>query len=66
VGVASKVHKEGLREWRGSKFYDEWSFIAGDADRNQFGTGLSNGAGQVGPLPGSPPNPNRPPPVPKP
>jgi len=32
VGVRSKVHKEALREWRGRKFYDEWRFIAGDAD----------------------------------
>ncbi len=62
VGVASKIHKEGLREWRGSKYYDEWNFMAGDADRNEFGTGLTgpSGPGQVGPLPGQPP---RPPPV---
>jgi type II secretory pathway pseudopilin PulG len=32
VGVRSKVHKEALREWRGYKWYDEWGFIAGDAD----------------------------------
>jgi len=32
VGVRSKVHKEALREWRGRRFYDEWRFIAGDAD----------------------------------
>ena len=32
IGVRSKVHKEGLREWRGRKFYDEWRFIVGDAD----------------------------------
>lgn len=32
VGVRSKVHKEGFRDWRGLKFYDEWRFIAGDAD----------------------------------
>lgn len=33
VGVRSKVHKEALQEWRGRKFYDEWRFIVGDADR---------------------------------
>lgn len=32
VGVRSKVHKQGLREWRGRRFYDEWRFIMGDAD----------------------------------
>ena len=32
VGVRSKIHKEALREWRGKRFYDEWRFIAGDAD----------------------------------
>ena len=32
VGVRSKVHKEALREWRGRRFYDEWRFVAGDAD----------------------------------
>ena len=33
VGVRSKVHKQALQEWRGQKFYDEWRFIVGDADR---------------------------------
>ncbi len=33
VGVRSNLHKEALAEWRGRKFYDEWRFIAGDADR---------------------------------
>ncbi|MEP6801019.1 MAG: type II secretion system protein [Acidobacteriota bacterium] len=33
VGVRSKVHKEALGEWRGKKFYDEWKFLVGDADR---------------------------------
>jgi type II secretory pathway pseudopilin PulG len=44
VGVRSSVHKEGLQEWRGQKFYDQWCFIVGDADRdtvgNQPGQGL--------------------------
>jgi type II secretory pathway pseudopilin PulG len=33
VGVRSKVHKEALQEWRGRRYYDEWRFIVGDADR---------------------------------
>ena len=33
VGVRSNVHEEALSEWRGQKFYDEWRFIMGDADR---------------------------------
>ncbi len=33
VGVRSKVHREALQQWRGRKFYDEWRFILGDADR---------------------------------
>jgi type II secretory pathway pseudopilin PulG len=34
VGVRSNVHAEALTEWRGQKFYDEWRFIMGDADRD--------------------------------
>jgi type II secretory pathway pseudopilin PulG len=34
AGVRSNVHKEALREWRGQKFYDQWRFIVGDADRD--------------------------------
>lgn len=33
VGVRSRIHKEALREWRGQSYYDEWQFIAGDADQ---------------------------------
>lgn len=33
VGVRSNAHQKALTEWRGHKFYDEWRFIAGDADR---------------------------------
>jgi hypothetical protein len=33
VGVRSKVHVEALQEWRGQRYYDEWRFIVGDADR---------------------------------
>ena len=34
VGVKSKVHKESILEWRGKRYYDEWRFIVGDADRD--------------------------------
>jgi type II secretory pathway pseudopilin PulG len=34
VGVRSKVHKKALRKWREKEFYDEWRFIAGDADND--------------------------------
>jgi type II secretory pathway pseudopilin PulG len=34
VGVRSKVKKASLRQWRGQKSYDQWKFIAGDADRD--------------------------------
>jgi type II secretory pathway pseudopilin PulG len=34
VGVRSEVHKEALNEWRGLKYYDQWRFIVGDADRD--------------------------------
>ena len=37
IGVRSTVHKEALREWRGQKYYDQWRFIVGDADRNDVG-----------------------------
>jgi type II secretory pathway pseudopilin PulG len=43
VGVRSKVHKEALQEWRGSKYYDEWRFLFNDADREggvQYPLGL--------------------------
>lgn len=53
VGVRSNVHEEALREWRGHKYYDEWSFIAGDSDRE----------GVAG-VPGGKPGPLMPTPVP--
>ncbi|MGH9368429.1 MAG: hypothetical protein ACRD3M_12225 [Thermoanaerobaculia bacterium] len=31
-GVRSKVHQEALGEWKGRKYYDEWDFIAGQAE----------------------------------
>jgi type II secretory pathway pseudopilin PulG len=36
IGVRSKVHKRGFRKWRDLEYYDEWRFIAGDAD-NELG-----------------------------
>ncbi len=48
IGVRSKVHEEALSEWRGQKFYDEWRFIMGDADRTTAG---------IMPIQGAPPGP---------
>jgi type II secretory pathway pseudopilin PulG len=42
IGVRSKVHKESLKEWRGRRFYDEWRFIAGDADSELGGGGVND------------------------
>lgn len=35
IGVRSKLHKKALRKWREREFYDEWRFIAGDADNDE-------------------------------
>jgi type II secretory pathway pseudopilin PulG len=54
IGVRSTIHKEALRQWRGSKFYDEWRFIVGDADRDVPGGGGASGPPAPGPIkPGS-------------
>lgn len=37
VGVRSKVKKDSLQEWHGQRSYDQWRFIAGDADRDPVG-----------------------------
>ena len=34
VGVRSKVHHKALKKWRDKEWYDEWRFIAGDADND--------------------------------
>jgi type II secretory pathway pseudopilin PulG len=34
VGVKIAMHKRALRKWRDREFYDEWRFIAGDADND--------------------------------
>jgi type II secretory pathway pseudopilin PulG len=51
VGVRTNVHEEALTEWRGQKFYDQWRFIQGDADKD---AGVGIGQGGVRP-PGAPP-----------
>jgi hypothetical protein len=48
------VHEEALSEWRGQKFYDEWRFIMGDADRD---TGGALNPNTVRLPPGAPPIP---------
>ena len=50
VGVRSNLHEEALTEWRGQKFYDEWRFIMGDADRDTIGgvPGGMRGPGGIG------------------
>ena len=53
-GVRSNVHEEALSEWRGQKFYDEWRFIMGDADRDTSGAMNPN---TVRLPPGAPPIP---------
>jgi type II secretory pathway pseudopilin PulG len=56
AGVRSKVHRDALRQWRGLKYYDEWSFIAGNADSDQQTAERPNRA----PLPGiGQPKPNQ-------
>jgi len=42
-GVRSNVHEEALREWRGHKFYDEWVFLANDADSDDRRQGPPGG-----------------------
>jgi type II secretory pathway pseudopilin PulG len=34
VGVKIAMHKRALRKWRDKEYYDEWRFIAGDADND--------------------------------
>jgi len=34
VGVKIAMHKRALRKWREREYYDEWRFIAGDADND--------------------------------
>jgi type II secretory pathway pseudopilin PulG len=57
IGVRSKVHEEALMQWRGQKFYDEWRFIMGDADRDTYAgfTPIMPGAPPPGPIVPTPP-----------
>jgi type II secretory pathway pseudopilin PulG len=48
VGVRSNLHEEALTEWRGQKFYDEWRFIMGDADRDTMSPAGMRGPGGIG------------------
>jgi type II secretory pathway pseudopilin PulG len=34
VGVKIAMHKKALRKWREREYYDEWRFVAGDADND--------------------------------
>jgi type II secretory pathway pseudopilin PulG len=37
VGVRSRLHHKALKKWRDKEWYDEWRFIAGDADNDDKG-----------------------------
>jgi len=51
VGVRSNVHKRGFKKWRELEYYDEWRFLAGDADNEMTG-GMNPVLGGVrGPTP---------------
>jgi type II secretory pathway pseudopilin PulG len=36
VGVKIAMHKKALRKWRDKEYYDEWRFVAGDADNDEM------------------------------
>jgi type II secretory pathway pseudopilin PulG len=43
IGVYSKVHKKGIRTFRGQEYYDQWGFIAGqNNDENPLLNQLGN------------------------
>jgi type II secretory pathway pseudopilin PulG len=44
IGVRSSVHKRGFRKWRDLEYYDEWRFLAGDADKDNARNQLIPGA----------------------
>src|SRR5262249_4225046 len=50
IAVRSSVHKRGFRKWRDLEYYDEWRFIAGDADSD---------TGRRTFIPGAPPPPGQ-------
>jgi type II secretory pathway pseudopilin PulG len=51
VGVRSNVHKRGFKKWRDLEWYDEWRFIAGDADNEMPGGANPVLGGIRGPTP---------------
>ncbi len=57
VGVKVDLHKKALRKWRDREWYDEWRFIAGDAD-NDLGAPIDpntlRGVQRLTPSPGRP------------
>ena len=57
VGVRIALHKKALRKWRDHEFYDEWRFIAGDADNDltsPLDPNILRGAPRLTPKPGVP------------
>ena len=57
VGVRIALHKKALRKWRDHEFYDEWRFIAGDADNDltsPIDPSILRGAPRLTPKPGVP------------
>jgi type II secretory pathway pseudopilin PulG len=55
VGVRSKVHKRGYRTWRDLDYYDQWRFIAGNADNDtgpNYDPNLLRGVHRPTPVPG--------------
>ena len=57
VGVKIALHKKAIRKWRDHEFYDEWRFIAGDADNdlsNPIDPNTLRGVQRLTPSPGVP------------
>jgi len=57
VGVKITMHKKALRKWRDHEFYDEWRFIAGDADNDltaPVDPNILRGPPRLTPYPGVP------------
>jgi type II secretory pathway pseudopilin PulG len=57
VGVKIALHKKALRKWRDHEWYDEWRFIAGDADNdisNPIDPNTLRGVQRLTPSPGVP------------
>ncbi len=56
VGVRATLHKKALRKWRDREWYDEWRFIAGDADNDMatLDPNTLRGGSRPTPSPGAP------------